>query len=578
MPGRPDGRQRPGQPGLDLALSNISQATALVIDPNPTSRSVVAAQLRDLGVGHVKQIGRVSDARQWLEQRPCNIVVCNGDTDSAEMSGQDLLDELRREQLLPYATVFIMLTGTATYAKVVEGAESAIDAYLVKPFSASALGDRLIEARKRKHALIDIFDALDGQRLDNAIELCCARFRQRQPYALLAARLGAELLLRENRLTQARQLFEEVIALRRLPWARLGLTRALLAAGEGPAARRAIEALIEEVPDFADACDVLAHLQVDQGDLAGAHQTFRRAVELTPGCLLRLQHCGTLAFYQDAPAEALRLLDRTVAEGQHSKLFDALTLMLIALLRFDEGDGKRLQVATGLLARMADRHVASLRLQRFVKAAQVLRSLLMRQSAEAQIGLDQLRQEFDQEHGDFEGANLLLLLYARLPQAAGAAATAGRPGKPDDDRLSPQPGTADKTGDLVRQIGLRFCVSKSITEVLLASTRRHDAASDALRRCDREINGMAQAAMTHALKGQPQLAVETLLHQGEHTRNAKLIEMAALVARRHQDLIGDCTSLLDQAQALQSRFCQPITHIAGIRRTGRSPGGLMVRS
>lgn len=549
---------------------------ALVIDPNPTSRSVVAAQLRDLGVGHVKQIGRVSDARQWLEQRPCNIVVCNGDTDSAEMSGQDLLDELRREQLLPYATVFIMLTGSATYAKVVEGAESAIDAYLVKPFSASALGDRLIEARKRKQALIDIFDALDGQRLDKAIELCCKRFRQRQPYALLAARLGAELLLRENRLPQARQLFEEVIALRSLPWARLGLTRALLAAGEVPAARRAIEALIEEVPDYADACDVLAHLQADQGDLAGAHHTFRRAVELTPGCLLRLQHCGTLAFYQDEPAEALRLLDRTVNEGQHSKLFDALTLMLIALLRFDEGDGKRLQVATGLLARMADRHVASLRLQRFVKAAQILRSLLARQPAEAQIALDQLRQEFEQEHFDFEGANLLLLLYARLPQAA--RATAGRPDRPDDDLSSAQPSAPDKAVDLVRQIGLRFCVSKAITEVLLASTRRHDAASDALRRCDREINGMAQTAMTYALKGQPQLAVETLLQQGEHTRNAKLIEMAALVARRHQDTIGDCASLLDQAQALQSRFCQPITHIAGIRRTGRSPGGLMLRS
>ena len=196
---------------------DISQARALVIDHNPTSRSVVAAQLRDLGVGQVKQIGRTSDARQWLEHKPCDIVVCNGDSDKAEMSGQDLLDELRREQLLPYSTVFIMLTGTATYAKIVEGAESALDAYLVKPFSASALADPLMEARKRKRALADIFDALDLQQLDQAIALCQQRFQMRQPYALLAARIGAEVLLRENRLAPARQLFEEMIAQRSLP-------------------------------------------------------------------------------------------------------------------------------------------------------------------------------------------------------------------------------------------------------------------------------------------------------------------------------------------------------------------------
>lgn len=548
---------------------DISQARALVIDHNPTSRSVVAAQLRDMGVGHVKQIGRPSDARQWLEHRPCDIVVCNGDNDNAEMSGQDLLDELRREQLLPYSTVFIMLTGAATYAKIVEGAESALDAFLVKPFSASALAGRLMEARQRKRALADIFDALEQQQPDRAIALCQQRFHRRQPYALLAARVGAEVLLRENRLAPARQLFEDVIAQRSLPWARLGLSRALLAAGESQAARRAIESLIEDLPDYADACDVLARLQVDQGDLAAAHRSFRRAVELTPGCLLRLQHCGTLAFYQGAPEEALRLLDRTVAEGLQSKLFDALTLMLIALLRFDEGDGKRLQVAIGQLAQMADKHVASARLHRFVKAAQVLRCVLSRQTAEAQSRLQELCAEIDGESFDFEGANLLLSLSSRLSHPV--------EGRGDDSPLPLSPHAHEPTA-VVRRIGMRFCISKSVTEVLLASARRLDPAADILRRCDRDINAIAQQALTFSLQDQPQRAVETLLAQGLETRNAKLVEMASLVARRHADAIADSAALVDAAQALQNRFCQPITHIAGIRRTGRSPGGLMLRS
>ena len=50
---------------------------ALVIDGNPTSRSVMSAQLRDLGVGTIKQTGKVSDARLLLEHRPYDIVLCD---------------------------------------------------------------------------------------------------------------------------------------------------------------------------------------------------------------------------------------------------------------------------------------------------------------------------------------------------------------------------------------------------------------------------------------------------------------------------------------------------------------------
>lgn len=52
------------------------------------------------------------------------------------------------------------------------------------------------------------------------------------------------------------------------------------------------------------------------------------------------------------------------------------------------------------------------------------------------------------------------------------------------------------------------------------------------------------------------------------TRNAKLIERASLVARRHGDAVADSAVLAETGQALQDRFCQPITYIAFIRRTG----------
>ena len=73
----------------------------------------------------VRQASRVSDARVILEHKSYDIVLCDYHFDGSEMSGQDLLDELRREQLLPYSTVFVMVTGEASYAKVAEAAEAA---------------------------------------------------------------------------------------------------------------------------------------------------------------------------------------------------------------------------------------------------------------------------------------------------------------------------------------------------------------------------------------------------------------------------------------------------------------------
>ena len=65
--------------------------------------------------------------------------------------------------------------------------------------------------------------------------LCVRRFEVRAAYWLYAARIGAELLLRLGQHDQARVLYEAVIATQALPWARLGVARAQIESGSGPA-------------------------------------------------------------------------------------------------------------------------------------------------------------------------------------------------------------------------------------------------------------------------------------------------------------------------------------------------------
>ncbi len=142
------------------------------------------------------------DARNRLEHTVFDYVLCEQYFTESNHSGQTLLDDLRRAQLLPFSTVFFMVTAEASYAAVAEAAESALDGYLLKPFTPSTLFERLSLARLRKVHLKPIFDAIEQEDFETAAALCTERFEARQPYWLYAARIGTELLLRLGRHAQ----------------------------------------------------------------------------------------------------------------------------------------------------------------------------------------------------------------------------------------------------------------------------------------------------------------------------------------------------------------------------------------
>jgi CheY-like chemotaxis protein len=539
---------------MQLIDDTIGDASALVIDSNHSSRSLMSAQLRELGVSTIRQAARIRDARMILEHNSYDIVLCDYHFDGSEMSGQDLLDELRREQLLPYSTVFVMVTGEASYAKVAEAAEAALDAYLVKPYTSGSLADRLMHARQRKRILKGIFEAIEAQDFEQAARLCVERFKSRAQYWLYAARIGAELLMRLNRFDEARMLYDAIIAARTMPWARLGVARTELATGNGAAARRTLETLIGDLPDFADSYDMMGRVQLEQGELGAALKTYRTASNLTPGCLLRQQRCGTLAFYAGQREEALKLLERTVASGLRSKLFDYMSLVLIALIRFDAKDNKGIRHVQESMQREQERQPKSVRLQRFARVVQGLRLLQERRLSDALELGRKLGKESDEEDFDLEAASLSVALWIRIYNL----------GASFDDMMP-----------TITRLGLRYCTSKASTEVLVAMAEAHEAAAAELQSCHARIFGIAETAMRHSMRGTPLVAVELLIQQGEQTRNAKLIDMASLVLKRHAEKIENAQALSDQIVELQNRYVLPLG--SSISRSNRAAGGLALR-
>lgn len=209
----------------------ISRAKALVVDGNASSRSALVTMLREFGVGDVAQARKAQEARRLMEANRYDIVLCEYHFDDEPVNGQDIMDDLRLAQLLPLSTVVVMISSEAGYNKVAEAAEAALDAYLLKPHTAAALRERLLKARARKRALGDIIKLVEKEQFVQAAELCQIRYETRGPAWLQAARIGAELWLRLGKPHAAQALFDGILQVGAVPWARLGVARTQYDAG-----------------------------------------------------------------------------------------------------------------------------------------------------------------------------------------------------------------------------------------------------------------------------------------------------------------------------------------------------------
>lgn len=535
--------------------TDFSHCSALVVDPNPTTRSILVSQLREYGVGTVLQTARAADARRHLEYRVFDFVLCEQYFDDEAISGPDLLDDLRRSHLLPFSAIFILITAEATYAKVAEAAESALDGYLLKPHRAVDLYERLQQARMRKLALQDIFGAIDTEDFELAAQLCLQRFESRGLYWLYAARVGAELLLRLNRCAEAQALYQAVVAAKTLPWARLGIARAQLDAGQITQATSTLERLIDADPTFVDAYDVMGRAYIELGRFDRALETFKMAAALTPASISRLQNLAMMSYYAGDRLEADKLLERTTRLGLESKLFDSQSLVLLAFTRLEQRDRKGVQRCQDDFVRLLERNPDNARQQRLAAVVAVLNQLAHQQFAPAEQAVRAMAATVSQSDFDFESAsNLLALLCQLAHKAIGLHTFEG----------------------VVETIGMRFCSNRSLAELLAASTASYPPYAERVRSCQDRVLEVAEAAVTQSMNGEPTAAIQALIAKGQATQNARLIENAIQLLQKHATKVQGAEVLALQLHALRQR-CGAGNVKASLGQHGRQAGSLAIR-
>lgn len=537
----------------------MGRSAALVVDGNPTTRLTLAGQLRSFGFTSISQVGRIADARREIERHPFDLVVC-GDTFPRGGSGQELLDDLRRSGLLPFGTVFILITDEATYLKVAEAAESSVDSYIVRPYSAGSLYDRIEQAQRRKAALWDIYRALEERHYDDAVELCLQRFANRGPQWLSAARWGAEILLRLGRFGQAQALFQSIWDTEPQPWALLGVARCQLDSGAPAAARETLQTLLETAPDYPDAYDVLARAQMELGQFDDALDSLERALDATPMAIGRQQRLGMLAFFLGNRDKAVELLQRATYLGLDSKMFDAESLVLLAIAAFEHGDAAELERQHAELRKRALVEPDDARLRRFVQLTDLLAQALGAHADTLAPALAAIAEGAGAPDFDMEAAcNLLATL----------AALARHTTLPDQEPL-------------ITRLGMRFATSKAMGELLASAASHHSGYAQRVRECETVMVQRIEQALRRANQGEPVLALAELYAMAQDTLNARAVETAWLVLQRYRADIPNAETWQTRVETLRRAYGtvrnRPALGDPRLRPAGGVPLGPMDRA
>lgn len=112
----------------------------LIVDDFSTMRRIIKNLLRDLGFNNTHEADDGNTALPLLKNGDFEFVVT--DWNMPGMQGIDLLKEIRKDQALCHIPV-LMVTAEAKREQIIEAAQSGVNGYIIKPFTAATLKEKL---------------------------------------------------------------------------------------------------------------------------------------------------------------------------------------------------------------------------------------------------------------------------------------------------------------------------------------------------------------------------------------------------------------------------------------------------
>ncbi len=121
----------------------------LIVDDFSTMRRIIKNLLRDLGFNNTQEADDGNTAYPMLESGDFDFLVT--DWNMPGMTGIDLLKKVRTTEKLASMPV-LLVTAEQKREQIVEAAEAGVNGYIVKPFTAETLKEKIAKIFERIEA------------------------------------------------------------------------------------------------------------------------------------------------------------------------------------------------------------------------------------------------------------------------------------------------------------------------------------------------------------------------------------------------------------------------------------------
>jgi hypothetical protein len=277
---------------------------------------------------------------------------------------------------------------------------------------------------------------------------------------------------------------------------------------------------------------------------------------MTTSSVTRVQKHGMMAFYMGRTDEAHAALSRAATLGLSSKMFDGQSLVLLALMSFQRGDKKQLHRCRADIRHVLQRTPDNARLQRLTRIVEALTLIDDHKLAEALESIREMTTHIGDETQDFESCCNLLSVFACLAERSIQL---------------------DEVQDAVDRIGMRYCTTRALSELLASAAHAHAPYAQRVRDCQTRILGVAEKAVSQGMGGHAAQAIEQLVLAAEKTLNTKLIDMAHSALQRYAQEFAGREEWARRSAQLRQRFGSAAQRAALGRDEVRQPGGLSLR-
>ncbi len=300
-----------------MADALFAQKKFLVVDDFADMRSLLRGILYAIEAQHVDLAANGSEALTRMSKKRYDVVLCDYNLGPGK-DGQQLLEEARHRELLGIDSIFIMVTAENAREMVMAAVEYFPDSYLTKPFTAELLRTRLRKLFDKKANLSNVNRALTTKNYARAISELDQLMVTSPKYKADYQKLKADICIRAMRYDKALRIYQDVLSVRDLSWAHLGVGKVQFLQKKYAQAESTLKELIEHDRTLTEAYDYLARAQLAQSRYSEAEKTLDDATKISPRGFQRQVMLAEVATANGEPEKAETAYRKAISVGKQS--------------------------------------------------------------------------------------------------------------------------------------------------------------------------------------------------------------------------------------------------------------------